>query len=77
MVVSKCTKFDKVVKREVCQITSRGTRVFGVLDGETKEAESNFLLAIAEQVWQLLLCTRTYWKNFLLYLCKYPVTKKN
>jgi DNA mismatch repair protein MSH6 len=48
--VTKPTKFDKVVNREICQITSRGTRVFGILDGETKEAESNFLLAIAEKV---------------------------
>ena len=46
----KATKFDKVVNREICQITSRGTRVFGILDGETKEAESNFLLAVAEKV---------------------------
>lgn len=50
LAVSKCTKFDRVVRREICQITSRGTRVFGILDGETKEAESNFLLAIAEKV---------------------------
>lgn len=53
--MSKCTKFDRVVRREICQITSRGTRVFGILDGETKEAESNFLLAIAEKVITLLL----------------------
>ncbi|XP_065225587.1 DNA mismatch repair protein Msh6 [Planococcus citri] len=46
---TKPTRFDKVVKREICQITSRGTRTFGILEGETKEAESNFLLAIAEK----------------------------
>ncbi|XP_066999808.2 DNA mismatch repair protein Msh6 [Anabrus simplex] len=46
----KVTKFDKVVKREICQITSKGTRTFSVLDGEAREAETNYLLALTEQV---------------------------
>nr|CAD7455728.1 unnamed protein product [Timema tahoe] len=48
--VSKVTKFDKVVKREICQITTRGTKVFSVIDGEAKEAKTNFLLALTEKV---------------------------
>ncbi|RZF36981.1 hypothetical protein LSTR_LSTR004669 [Laodelphax striatellus] len=47
--MGKVTKFDKVVKREICQITTKGTRVFSVIDGETKEPESHFLLAISEK----------------------------
>nr|CAD7589194.1 unnamed protein product [Timema genevievae] len=48
--ISKVTKFDKVVKREICQITTRGTKVFSVIDGEAKEAKTNFLLALTEKV---------------------------
>ena len=61
--VSRPTKFDKVVNREICQITSRGTRTFGILEGETKEAECNFLLAIAEKVNFIL-----RWKKFFVQL---------
>ncbi|XP_072153216.1 DNA mismatch repair protein Msh6 [Bemisia tabaci] len=45
----KPTKFDKVVKREICQITTPGTRIFSVLDGECKEAGNRYLLAIVEK----------------------------
>nr|CAD7567692.1 unnamed protein product [Timema californicum] len=48
--ISKVTKFDKVVKREICQITTRGTKVFSVIDGEAKEAKTNYLLALTEKV---------------------------
>ncbi|XP_014252185.1 DNA mismatch repair protein Msh6 [Cimex lectularius] len=43
------TKFDKVVCREVCQMTTKGTRVFSINDGEAKEAQFSYLLAIAEK----------------------------
>ena len=46
----KTTKFDKVVAREVCQITSRGTRTFSAVEGDACEAELNYLLAVREQV---------------------------
>ncbi|KAF6205210.1 hypothetical protein GE061_019377 [Apolygus lucorum] len=45
----KPTKFDKVVKREICQLTTKGTRVFTVADGEAREAQSAYLLAIMEK----------------------------
>lgn len=49
--VARPTKFDKVVKREICAITSRGTRVFSAQDGEPMDAGStNYLLAICEEV---------------------------
>jgi len=48
--VKKTTKFDKVVQREICCITSKGTRTFGIIDGETNDAENSFLLALSEKV---------------------------
>lgn len=48
--VKKPTKFDRVVRREICRITSKGTRTFGIIDGETNDAENSFLIAISEQV---------------------------
>jgi hypothetical protein len=47
---AKVTKFDKVVKREVCQITTKGTRVFSVIDGDASTAENNYLFALTEKV---------------------------
>ncbi|KAK6631688.1 hypothetical protein RUM43_013752 [Polyplax serrata] len=46
---SKTTKFDKVVSREICQITTKGTQIFSFIDGEAKECETNYLLALAEK----------------------------
>lgn len=50
LIVKKVSKFDKVVRREVCRITSKGTRTFGIIDGETNDAENSFLIAISEKV---------------------------
>ena len=46
----KCTKFDKVVRREVCQLTSAGTRVFGVQDADPTSPDPSYLLAISVRV---------------------------
>lgn len=48
--MGKVTKFDKVVKREICQITAKGTRVFSVIDGDASNAENSYLLALTEKV---------------------------
>lgn len=48
--MSKSTKFDKVVSREVCQIVNKGTQVFGQQIEISNEYESHFMLAIAEKV---------------------------
>jgi DNA mismatch repair protein MSH6 len=48
--VAKVSKFDKVVKREICQITAKGTRVFSVIDGDASDAKNNYLLALTEKV---------------------------
>ncbi|XP_046478017.1 probable DNA mismatch repair protein Msh6 [Neodiprion pinetum] len=47
--MSQVTKFDKVVKREICQISSKGTRVFTAQDSETSTASSTYLLSIVEK----------------------------
>lgn len=49
--MKKSTKFDKVVKREVCQITNRGTEVFGQQVAITNNHQANYMLAIAEKVY--------------------------
>ncbi|XP_077501026.1 DNA mismatch repair protein Msh6-like, partial [Amblyomma americanum] len=44
------TKFDRVVRREICRITSKATRTFGVQDGQLCDPEPSYLLAIAHQL---------------------------
>jgi len=44
----KATKFDKVVAREICQLTTRGTRVNNFLDSDNFEGDPKYLLAIYE-----------------------------
>ncbi|XP_003699487.2 DNA mismatch repair protein Msh6 [Megachile rotundata] len=43
------TKFDKVVKREICQISTRGTRAYTALDVEASTPNSNYLLSLIEK----------------------------
>ncbi|EDV97736.1 probable DNA mismatch repair protein Msh6 [Drosophila grimshawi] len=45
----KPTKFDKVVAREICQITDRGTQVFGSQCAIGPNHQPNYMLAIVEQ----------------------------
>ncbi|XP_076019011.1 DNA mismatch repair protein Msh6 [Genypterus blacodes] len=45
----KPTKFDRVVKREVCRIITRGTQTYSVLDGAPSESQSKFLLCLKEK----------------------------
>ncbi|CAL1689622.1 unnamed protein product [Lasius platythorax] len=47
--MSKPTKYDKVVKREICQISTRGTRVYTPLDVEASTPNSNYLLSLVER----------------------------
>lgn len=53
----KTTKFDKVVKREVCQITNRGTQVFGQQVPITNNHQPNYMLSVVEKV-------SFFWFNF-------------
>lgn len=47
--MAKPTKFDRVVKREVCRILTRGTQTYSVLDGAPSESQSKFLLSLKEK----------------------------
>lgn len=47
--MARPTKYDKTLKREVCQKTTKGTRVYGVLDGEATESSAQYLFAITER----------------------------
>lgn len=42
------SKYDKVVRREVCQVTNKGTQVFGQQVEMTFKHQANFMLSITE-----------------------------
>ena len=44
------TKNDRVVKREICCIQSKGTKRYSFIDGDATESTSAYLLAICERV---------------------------
>lgn len=46
----KGTRQDKTVRREVCRITTPGTKTFNVLDGEVSNAFSQYLFSFVERV---------------------------
>lgn len=48
--MKKTTKFDKVVCREICQVTNRGTQVFGQQVPLTNSHQANYMLAVTEKV---------------------------
>lgn len=57
----KPTKFDKVVKREVCRIITKGTQTYSILDGAPSESQSKFLLSLKEKAEEESSgCCRTY-----------------
>lgn len=46
---AKTTKFDKVVRREICQVSTRGTRVFTPQDSDIVTPQSSYLMALVEK----------------------------
>lgn len=46
----KGTSQDKTVKREICRITTPGTKTFNLLDNEAGQTFSQYLYAIIEKV---------------------------
>lgn len=46
----KVTKFDKVVNREICQVSTKGTCVYGAQLTDAKQPMANYMLAISEKV---------------------------
>ncbi|KAL0119437.1 hypothetical protein PUN28_007732 [Cardiocondyla obscurior] len=47
--MTRPTKFDKVVKREICQVSTKGTRVYTPLDVQASTPNSNYLLSLVEK----------------------------
>lgn len=46
----QASKFDKVLRREICQVTNRGTQVFSQQVGVTNNYEPTYMLAVCEKV---------------------------
>jgi hypothetical protein len=44
------SKLDKVVRREICSVQTKGTKRLSFIDGDTCESGSQFLLALCEKV---------------------------
>ncbi|XP_077670042.1 DNA mismatch repair protein Msh6 isoform X2 [Eretmochelys imbricata] len=44
------TKFDRVVRREICRIITKGTQTYSVLDGDPSEKLNKYLLSVKEKV---------------------------
>lgn len=47
--MAKATKFDKVVRRELCQVITKGTQVFGQQFDIPHDYEPRYIVAIAEK----------------------------
>ncbi|XP_047510780.1 probable DNA mismatch repair protein Msh6 [Pieris napi] len=45
----KTSKYDKVVRREICQVSVRGAQVCGLQDNGPSESNSPFMMAVAEE----------------------------
>lgn len=48
--VATPTKHDRVVRREVCNIVTKGTRTLSFSDGVESDVDAAFLLAVKEKV---------------------------
>ncbi|XP_070208763.1 DNA mismatch repair protein Msh6-like isoform X2 [Littorina saxatilis] len=46
--MARPTKFDKVVRREICQVSTQGIRTFSQTDGDVGDAKPSYLLALCE-----------------------------
>ncbi|XP_043838007.1 DNA mismatch repair protein Msh6 isoform X2 [Dromiciops gliroides] len=47
--LSHISRFDRVVRREICRIITKGTQTYSVLDGEPSESNSKYLLCVKEK----------------------------
>jgi DNA mismatch repair protein MSH6 len=43
------TKFDKVVRREICRITTKGTKTYSFIDGNPSDNQHAYLLSVVEK----------------------------
>ena len=69
--VSKATKFDKVVRREVCSIQTKGTKRFSFIDGSATDGSNSYLLAIAERVHSVYVAVIFLCCYYIYHLCMY------
>ena len=46
----KGTKQDKTVRREICRVTTPGTKTFNLLDSDSANTFNNYLYAVIEKV---------------------------
>ncbi|XP_048375271.1 DNA mismatch repair protein Msh6 isoform X2 [Sphaerodactylus townsendi] len=44
------TKFDRVVRREICRIITKGTQTYSILDGDLSEDQNRYLLCVKEKL---------------------------
>jgi hypothetical protein len=44
------SKVDKVVRREICSVQTKGTKRLSFIDGDTCDSGSQFLFALCEKV---------------------------
>lgn len=49
-------KFDKVVKREVCRVTTKGTQMLGIMESVFHTCQNQYLLAICETTQMFGVC---------------------
>uniref|UniRef100_A0A8C6I186 DNA mismatch repair protein n=1 Tax=Mus spicilegus TaxID=10103 RepID=A0A8C6I186_MUSSI len=54
------SKFDRVVRREICRIITKGTQTYSVLDGDPSENYSRYLLSLKEKEEETSGHTRVY-----------------
>lgn len=73
LLVHSCSKSDKVVRREICSIQTKGTKRYSFIDGDAGSSTNNFLLAVCEKViysllsaLQILLPILSFLKHFVL-----------
>ncbi|XP_039769049.1 DNA mismatch repair protein Msh6 isoform X2 [Ornithorhynchus anatinus] len=43
------SKFDRVVRREICRVITKGTQTYSVLDGSPSESHNRYLLSVREK----------------------------
>ncbi|XP_028676496.1 DNA mismatch repair protein Msh6 [Erpetoichthys calabaricus] len=59
--IARPTKFDRVVRRDVCRVITKGTQTYSVLDGAPSESHSKYLLCVKEKADEESSgCQRTY-----------------
>ncbi|CAI5771285.1 mismatch repair Msh6 isoform X2 [Podarcis lilfordi] len=54
------TKYDRVVRREICRVISKGTQTYGILDSDDLDSHNKYLLCVKEKVDDSAGLQRTY-----------------